>query len=58
MRAAGQNTTPPVSLDVVAHCHTYTFIRENLLVPVVISEWHMVEVLTQTLFQAHMAGWD
>lgn len=40
------------------HCHNFTFILENLSVPVVISEWHVVEVLTQALLQAHKAGWD
>lgn len=37
---------------------TWLFILENLSVPVVISEWHVVEVLTQTLLQAYKAGWD
>lgn len=29
------------------HCHTFVFILGNLSLPVVISEWHMVEVLTR-----------
>lgn len=30
----------------------------KISVPVVICEWHVVEVLTQTLLQAYEAGWD
>lgn len=40
------------------HCQTYIFILENLFVPVIISERHVVEVLNQTLLQAYKAGWD
>lgn len=52
----------PITLHEVGstwpHCHTFVFILENLSVPVVISQWHVVEVLTQTLLQAYKAGWD
>lgn len=35
------------------HCHTYSLTLENLAKPVVISEWHVVEVLTQTWLRAY-----